>query len=467
MNNFQKLTQPIIADEQALNEFANELVDRVDDIERDIAQLSKGPESRALIDNIFRALHNIKGDAAICRVHLAELIAHPLESILTRVRSGEVHYSKTLAEVVLLSLVRMEASVKAMVARKPISQLNLPQLVELLEKMSKAGKADMESNAVQLLKTMSGIQPQNNPQPSANTSAIQSSGNRSPNSNPTNLDLTSEEIDQVFKNIDIPTCPAIVSMAMAEAQRDEPDIRKLVTAIEKDVGITALIIKLANSPLFRTNHPISRVSDALARLGIRNVVCVIAAAALRSSMSGVDAKWLEKFWSHASLVATAAGMIARKQYGIAPDAAYTFALFHDSAIPLLCKRYNNYIDVMNMAMRDNMPLIDAENKFFPCTHAIAGSLLVRNWGLPTIIGQSIRFHHEKDVYHLPETSLPGSAVSLIAVTQLAERLLAHPNENINFEVSDMHYQQALSHLGISEAELDEIRELLVDQESIV
>jgi HD-like signal output (HDOD) protein len=256
-------------------------------------------------------------------------------------------------------------------------------------------------------------------------------------------------------------------MAMAEAQREEPDIRKLVAAIEKDVGITALIIKLANSPMFRTNHPASRVSEALARLGTRNVVCVIAAAALRSSMSGVDAKWLEKFWSHASLVATAAGMIARKQYGIAPDAAYTFALFHDSAIPLLRKRFDNYIDVMNMAMRDNIPLIEAEKTYFPCTHAIAGALLVRNWGLPGIIGQSIRFHHEDDVYHLPETSLPGSAISLIAVTQVAERLLTHPTQNIDFEVSDIHYQHALAHLGISTEELDEIRESLANQESIV
>ena len=467
MNNFQKLTHPTIADENALSEFAKELVDRVDDIERDIAKLGKEPENRALIDNIFRALHNIKGDAAICRVPFAGLIAHPLESVLARVRSGEVQYSKSLAEVILLSLVRMEAAVEAIAAHKPIAQLNLVVLVEYLEKMSQASKGDIESHAVQLIKTVTGDIPQAISQSSNNSSPVRSAEKSSPNVSAPHLNLSSEEIDLVFKNIDIPTCPAIVTMAMAEAQREEPDIRKLVAAIEKDVGITALIIKLANSPLFRTNHPASRVAEALARLGTRNVVCVIAAAALRSSMSGVDAKWLEKFWRHASLVATAAGMIARKQYGIAPDAAYTYALFHDSAIPLLRKRFDNYIDVMNLATNDHIPLIEAEERFFPCTHAIAGALLVRNWGLPGIIGQSIRFHHEKDVYHLPESSLPGSAVSLIAVTQLAERLLLQPDENINFEVTDNHYQHALAHLGITEEELDEIRESLADQESIM
>ena len=465
--NIKTLTYPTIADAEALHEFANALADRTHDIERDMAQLSKEPDNRVLIADIFRSLHNIKGDAALCRVPLAGLIAHPLESVLSRLRSGEVPYSKSLADVIMLSLDRMELAMDALLAGKPVSQLNLAVLVKCLELMSQAARNDIESCAEQLIKTVTGIQQQSIPKTSDKTPAVQSSVKTNQNLTTTNLNLSSEDIDQVFKNIDIPTCPAIVSMAMSEAQREDPDINKLVAAIEKDVGISALIIKLANSPLFRTNHPVSRVSVALARLGFRNVVCVIAAAALRSSMSGIDAKWLETFWNHASLVATAAGLIAKKQYGIAPDAAYTFALFHDSAIPLLRKRFDNYIDVMNIAMRDHVQLIDVEEKFFPCTHSIAGALLARSWGLPDIIGQTIRFHHEKDLYHLPETILPGSAISLIAVTQVAERLLTHPSQNIDFEVSDIHYQHALTHLGISEEELDEIRQLLADQESFV
>jgi hypothetical protein len=85
--------------------------------------------------------------------------------------------------------------------------------------------------------------------------------------------------------------------------------------------------------------------------------------------------------------------------------------------------------------------------------------------LPGIISQTIRFHHEKDVYDLPEKLLPDSAISLIAVTHVAERMLSQHNENINFEMSDGHYQHALVHLGISIDEFEEIRELLHDKES--
>jgi len=273
-----------------------------------------------------------------------------------------------------------------------------------------------------------------------------------------NYELSHEDIEQVFSTIDIPACPAIVSMAMSEAQRDEPDVRKLAEAIEKDVGMAAMTIKLANSPLFRGGQSVSRVADSIARLGIRNIVCVVISAALRNCMSGIDAAWLEKFWDHASLVATAAGLIAKKQYGIAPDAAYTFALFHDSAIPLLRKRFENYGAIINKATQEQRLLIEVEEEYFPCTHPIVGSLLARNWGLPPVIGQSIRFHHEKDVYHLPEKSLPGAAISLIAVTHVAERMISDMHNKVNLEVSDEHFEHALAHLGVSFEELDEIRE---------
>lgn len=278
-----------------------------------------------------------------------------------------------------------------------------------------------------------------------------------------NRELTHDEINQVFSNMDIPSCPAIVSMAMSEAQKDEPDLRKLAAAIEKDVGMSALTLKLVNSPMFRTSQPISLIPVALARLGIRNVVCVVVAAALRNSLKGDDAKWLEKYWSNASLAATIAGMIAKKQMGIAPDTAYTFALFHDSAIPLLRKRFDNYANVVANAIKAKRPLIEVEEEYFPCTHPIVGSLLARNWGLPPIIGQAIRFHHEDDVYELPESVLSGTTLSLIATTHVAERLLTLNEQNNNLEVSDDHFEKAMEHLGISIEELEEIRESLADE----
>ena len=160
MTDNQELNQPVITDPEALHEFYDALVDRVLDIERDISILNRDPNSREVISNIFRALHNIKGDAALCSLPMAGLVAHPLESLVTRLRSEEIHYTELLGEVILLTLDRLELAVEALLAGRPVFQLNLVLLVEGLEQISKASQSNLELSAAQLIKAVTGFQPQ-------------------------------------------------------------------------------------------------------------------------------------------------------------------------------------------------------------------------------------------------------------------------------------------------------------------
>ena len=160
MVNVQALTYPKIYDREALGEFADSLTDHAPNIERNMAKLSREPANRVVIADIYRSLHNIKGDAALCRVEIAGLIAHPIESLLTRLRSGEVRYAPLLGEVILLSIDRLELAIEALVAGKPVNHLKLVELVEGLEQMSEASQADLDSVAAQLIKSVTGFRPQ-------------------------------------------------------------------------------------------------------------------------------------------------------------------------------------------------------------------------------------------------------------------------------------------------------------------
>lgn len=271
-------------------------------------------------------------------------------------------------------------------------------------------------------------------------------------------ELTHDQLQKVISTIDIPVCPAIVAKAMAEAQKDEPDLRMLADLITADPGMSAAALKLANSVLYRSSSPISSVRTAVERLGTKIVVCVVVGVALRSSVDGLPAAWLDQFWRRATQAAVVSSLVARRQFGISPDAAYTYALFHDAAIPMMMKRFKEYEQVMATAKTDGKMLVDAENTYFPCTHPVVASLMVKNWGLPAILGQAIRFHHEPDIYELPDQTLPGSALSLIAVTQIAEHLTAEVLGERDFEVGTDLFEKALAFIGISENELDEFRQ---------
>lgn len=275
--------------------------------------------------------------------------------------------------------------------------------------------------------------------------------------NEINQELSHDVVEKVMSSIDIPTCPGMVTDAMREAQKDEPDLSRLADIIGSDAGMSAAALKLANSPLFGANNRVVSVRKAVERLGIQNVVCVVVASALRASVTGLPAAWVEDFWRRTMQLALSSSLVARRQYGISADAAYTYALFHNAAIPLLMRRFPNYVDVLEGCRSEGRMLSDAEEQYFPCTHPIVGSLLVRNWGLPPLLGQAIRFHHEKDVYDLPDRSLPGGALSLIAVTQVAEHLLDEIIGDTS-EVDTNLLERALAFLGISNDDLDELRQ---------
>ncbi|MFZ2266105.1 MAG: HDOD domain-containing protein [Azonexus sp.] len=277
-----------------------------------------------------------------------------------------------------------------------------------------------------------------------------------------NYEISQEDLAKVMATVDIPTCPAVVVDAMQEAQRDEPDLNRLAGIISTDAGMSAAALKLANSPLYGASSRVTGVRKAVERLGTKNIVCVVVAVALRASMTGLPAAWLESFWKRTTLLAIISSLVARRQYGISPDAAYTYSLFHDAAIPLMMRRFPNYGEVLEKCRSEGVMLVEAEADLFPCTHPIIGSLLVRNWGLPPLLGQAIRFHHEADAYDLPDRTLPGGALSLIAVTQVSEHLLAEIVGDCDLQVGGQLFAKALDYLGISDNDLDDLRSRVAD-----
>jgi chemotaxis protein histidine kinase CheA len=153
------LSQLHIHDREGLNEFIEDLADLVPTIERDIARLKRTPEDNTLIAGLFSALHNIKGDASICKVEIGVLVAHPIETLLARLRSSEIAFSDMLAEIILLAMDRLELAMEALAASKPFAQLKLVELVDGLEGLARAPATELDERAVQLIETVTGFRP--------------------------------------------------------------------------------------------------------------------------------------------------------------------------------------------------------------------------------------------------------------------------------------------------------------------
>ncbi len=161
MADLSALLNPRINDRESFQEFVEALEDLAPGIERDVAALRRDPADRTLIARLFRALHTIKGDAALCKVDVGVMIAHPIEELLSRCREGEIRFSNMLAEVVLLALDRLELVVEALDSGRDVGGLNLPQLVGGLEGLARAPAAEVSQRAAAIIEAVTGFRPVN------------------------------------------------------------------------------------------------------------------------------------------------------------------------------------------------------------------------------------------------------------------------------------------------------------------
>lgn len=155
----RSIVSPIIADKDAFEEFVESLADLAPNIERDIARLKAAPDDHEIISSLFRSVHNIKGDAALCKVEFAVTLVHPIETVLARFRNGEIDFSDILAEAVLLAIDRLELAAEALQNGRSLEGLRLVELVEGLERLAAAERSAMDDESCALIESVTGFRP--------------------------------------------------------------------------------------------------------------------------------------------------------------------------------------------------------------------------------------------------------------------------------------------------------------------
>jgi putative nucleotidyltransferase with HDIG domain len=224
---------------------------------------------------------------------------------------------------------------------------------------------------------------------------------------------------ELLKSVEIPICPKYLLQLNVELREPNVNLEPIAEIIGHDVGLTARVLKIANSSLFGSRVEIDSITQALTRLGIRNFRNAVVAGALRQSI-GNQATVLEKFWSHSEMVAMITQKLAQKLCPSVHDSAYFAGLFHDCGVPLLLKRFPQYESHLANALDYQLNSVSAEAQAFGTDHTAAGALLCRSWSLPQGVVECVRQHHGTD----GTIVLRPDAQMLIAMVQLAERIEA-------------------------------------------
>src|SRR5690242_21031895 len=93
-----------------VQEFLIESHENLDQLDRDLVELEQHPGSRELLSSIFRTIHTIKGTSGFLALGRLERLTHVVETLLSRLRDGEVSMTPPIAE----ALLRMVDTVRAL-----------------------------------------------------------------------------------------------------------------------------------------------------------------------------------------------------------------------------------------------------------------------------------------------------------------------------------------------------------------
>jgi putative nucleotidyltransferase with HDIG domain len=200
----------------------------------------------------------------------------------------------------------------------------------------------------------------------------------------------------LFKDIsDLPTIPAIVSkvIAMLDHQESQPD--DIADLILSDQVLAARVLRVVNSPLYRTTNPILSVKRALLFIGFKSVREMILTSYFVDGFKQKDQPFdMKIFWMHSFSVGAISRRIAR-QIGY-PDVekAFLVGILHDIGKVFLghyCKE--KYGQMLNNIKNTSFTTYEAEYEMFGTTHCEVGLCLAQRWNFPPVYCDTIFCHH--------------------------------------------------------------------------
>jgi two-component system chemotaxis sensor kinase CheA len=98
--------------DEFIQEFLIEGGELLDQLDRDFVEFEKNPSSKELVARIFRAIHTLKGTSGTIGLKKFEWVNHAGESILSRVREGQLELNAEIISV-LLSMVDVDRQLLA------------------------------------------------------------------------------------------------------------------------------------------------------------------------------------------------------------------------------------------------------------------------------------------------------------------------------------------------------------------
>jgi len=197
------------------------------------------------------------------------------------------------------------------------------------------------------------------------------------------MSITQESILDDLENdrLPLPTLPEVAIKVRETVDDDNATIRDICDIIITDAALSARIIQVANSALYRGLSSADNVHNAVTRMGlntVRNLATSLVMKQLFQATNPVVDKFLRRTWKQSTDIAALSAILAKTYTRLPSDSALLAGLTHSIGVsPILVKAESdssllNNIDKLEQIIYDIYPVV--------------GARILQNWGFsPTMI----------------------------------------------------------------------------------
>lgn len=192
-------------------------------------------------------------------------------------------------------------------------------------------------------------------------------------------DKVAQEIIELIDSdkLVLPTMPEMALKVREVSEDSNASIMDLGKVIGHDAALTARIIKVANSPLFRAPREIEDLNMALSRLGMESTANLATGLAMeqmfQATSDHID-KRMRDVWASSSEIAGICHVLCKHYTKLRPDQATLAGLvFQIGILPIL-----SYAEENPALLRDSINLDVVINAI----HPIIGVKILSSWEFP-------------------------------------------------------------------------------------
>src|SRR4051812_46929165 len=170
----------------------------------------------------------------------------------------------------------------------------------------------------------------------------------------------------------------------------------LADIIRIDPGLTADVLRIANTAAYRGSERTGSLSEAIMRIGLREICRVVLEIVTSPALQTSDASAIHgvDLWQHSLATAVAAQTLARYRSKEDPEVVFSAALLHDVGKTILAQAAGaDYSMLLEICAEMGRSVHAAERDAFRIDHLQAAGILLKAWKFPENVIAGVVHHH--------------------------------------------------------------------------